>query len=47
MVIPKFISVTDAAGHSETVAVREIEKIVRDPDEDEPVLCFNSDFREP
>ena len=40
MVIPKFISVTDAAGHSETVGVREIEKIVRDPDEAEAVLYF-------
>ena len=37
-VIPKYMAVTDAAGHTESIAVRNIAKIVRD--QDEAVLYF-------
>ena len=41
MVILTLMGVTDSAGHSGLVTVREVEKIVRDRDDDEAVLYFN------
>ncbi len=38
MIIPKYMGVTDAAGHTESIAVQDIEKIVRD--REEAVLYF-------